>query len=232
MALNNNQKGFTLVELMLAMAFLSVLLLSIALVAVQSGRIYNRGIILSSINQAGRDISDTLRRDFLQANSQKVTNVIKLPDDANWTNARICLGSYSYVWNNPKYLDNPSLLGAGSMFKVDGKYINLVRVDDPDANLCRRSSSGSYANNQTSSKVSNLLKPIEEGGGSIGVHNLDVAKVSRDKSAENLYRITITLGTSRLSEIDRSSCKPPDEADSNLEFCSINKFDMIVRTNG
>ena len=35
-----------------------------------------------------------------------------------------------------------------------------------------------------------------------------------------------------MSEIRNSSCKAPTEDDSNFEFCAINKFEMIVRTNG
>ena len=100
-----DKKGFTLVELMLAMVFVSVLLLAIALTAIQSGRLYNRGTILRSINQAGRDISDNLRRDFLQANSQKINlgadpadmsgNIIEHKSASGKTGGRICLGYYS-----------------------------------------------------------------------------------------------------------------------------------------
>ena len=35
-----------------------------------------------------------------------------------------------------------------------------------------------------------------------------------------------------MSEIRDSSCKAPTEDDNNFEFCAINKFEMIVRTNG
>lgn len=65
--------GFTLIELMLAMAFVSVLLLAIATIAIQAGKLYNRGLTLKSINQSGREIGDILRRDFLQANAGKIS---------------------------------------------------------------------------------------------------------------------------------------------------------------
>ena len=66
--------GFTLVELMLAMAFVSVLLLSVAMVAVQAGKIYNRGTVMKTVNQSGRTISDVIRRDFLQSSATKIVN--------------------------------------------------------------------------------------------------------------------------------------------------------------
>lgn len=227
------KQGFTLIELMLAMTFISILLLSITMVGIQAGRMYSRGVVLRDVNQAGRDISDMFRRDFLQANAGKINITgLRVPNNENWTTGRLCLGAHSYVWNNPKYLDDPSLLGANRLFKVDGNPINLVRVVDADGGLCKRDGSGRYPETVDMAKSSNLLRPISSGDGSIGIHNVTLEKITSDSSREALYRLTFTLGTSKMSEIRNSSCKAPDETDSNFEFCAINKFEMIVRTNG
>ena len=66
-------KGFTIVELSLAMTFVSMLLLAIAMTAIQAGSLYNKGLVLESVNQAGRDIGDMLRRDFMQANAVRIS---------------------------------------------------------------------------------------------------------------------------------------------------------------
>lgn len=227
------KQGFTLIELMLAMTFISILLLSITMVGIQAGRMYSRGVVLRDVNQAGRDISDMFRRDFLQTNAGKINITgLRVPNNENWTTGRLCLGAHSYVWNNPKYLDDPSLLGANRLFKVDGNPINLVRVVDADGGLCKRDGSGRYPETVDMAKSSNLLRPISSGDGSIGIHNVTLEKITSDSSREALYRLTFTLGTSKMSEIRNSSCKAPDEAESNFEFCAINKFEMIVRTNG
>lgn len=231
--IRDDKQGFTLIELMLAMTFISILLLSITMVGIQAGRMYSRGVVLRDVNQAGRDISDTFRRDFLQANAGKINITgLRVPNNENWTTGRLCLGAHSYVWNNPKYLDDPSLLGANRLFKVDGNPINLVRVVDADGGLCKRDGSGRYPETVDMAKSSNLLRPISSGDGSIGIHNVTLEKITSDSSREALYRLTFTLGTSKMSEIRNSSCKAPDEAESNFEFCAINKFEMIVRTNG
>ncbi len=232
-----NRRGFTLIELMLAIAFISMLLLAIAAVGIQVGRIYTRGIVLRDVNQAGREISDTLRRDFLQANQRKiVTDAVRVPDNNNWVSGRMCLGSYSYVWNNPKHLDNPGMLGDSSLFRVDGRSVTMVRVVDPDGGLCKRSASGTYSNSETSTKVTHLLKPIQDGDGAIGIHGLSVKKVAPssavDNSEEALYRLVMTIGTSKMSELNHAGCRPPADGESNAEFCAINNFEMIVRTNG
>lgn len=227
------KQGFTLIELMLAMTFISILLLSITMVGIQAGRMYSRGVVLRDVNQAGRDISDMFRRDFLQANAGKINITgLRVPNNENWATGRLCLGAHSYVWNNPKYLDDPSLLGTNRLFKVDGNPINLVRVVDADGGLCKRDGSGRYPETVDMAKSSNLLRPISSGDGSIGIHNVTLEKITSDSSREALYRLTFTLGTSKMSEIRNSSCKAPDEAESNFEFCAINKFEMIVRTNG
>ena len=227
------RQGFTLIELMLAMTFISILLLSITMVGIQAGRMYSRGVVLRDVNQAGRDISDIFRRDFLQTDAGKINITgLRVPNNENWTTGRLCLGAHSYVWNNPKYLDDPSLLGANRLFKVDGNPINLVRVVDADGGLCKRDGSGRYPETVDMAKSSNLLRPISSGDGSIGIHNVTLEKITSDSSREALYRLTFTLGTSKMSEIRNSSCKAPDEAESNFEFCAINKFEMIVRTNG
>ena len=108
----------------------------------------------------------------------------------------------------------------------------LVRVVDADGGLCKRDGSGKYPETVDMAKSSNLLRPISSGDGSIGVHNVTLEKITSDNSREALYKLTFTLGTSKMSEIRNSSCKAPDETDSNFEFCAINKFEMIVRTNG
>ena len=70
--------GFTIIELTLAMAFISVLLISIVLVSIQAGKMYNRGIILRGVNQAGRDIDTVMRQDFLQTENPLIRNLVRV----------------------------------------------------------------------------------------------------------------------------------------------------------
>ena len=55
-------KGFTLIELMLSMTFISILLVAIAVTIIQISNVYNRGITLKEVNQAGRSLSNELQR--------------------------------------------------------------------------------------------------------------------------------------------------------------------------
>ncbi len=242
------KRGFTIVELTIAMAFISVLLLSIVMISIQAGKMYSRGIALRSVNQSGRSIDMVMRQDFLQTNSRQIS---KNSDDtliittnnimdgvSKPINRRFCLGSYSYIWNTPEVIDNGGGAYDESAVVLSEKPINFARVVDPNAILCEVDASGKYLNELDTfvDGVTHLLKmPDADGEVVLAVHSLQFLPVAViDDQPEALYRITMTIGTSKMSEINTAdqSCRPPAEGESNFEFCAINQFDTIVRTNG
>lgn len=242
------KRGFTIVELTIAMAFISVLLLSIVMISIQAGKMYSRGIALRSVNQSGRSIDMVMRQDFLQTNSRQIS---KNSDDtliittnnimdgvSKPINRRFCLGSYSYIWNTPEVIDNDGGAYDESAVVLSEKPINFARVVDPNAILCEVDASGKYLNELDTfvDGVTHLLKmPDADGEVVLAVHSLQFLPVAViDDQPEALYRITMTIGTSKMSEINTAdqSCRPPAEGESNFEFCAINQFDTIVRTNG
>ena len=238
------QYGFTLVELMLAMAFVSVLLLAIATIAIQAGKLYNRGLTLKSINQSGREISDSLRRDFLQANAGKISGnanlaVVMVQAGGADRSGRLCLGDYSYVWNVPKVVSGEVKSGAGIITEVGGPHsgrpINFARVIDPDGMLCQKNeTTGAYMSTVATDKVTHLLKPAGSNDVVLAIHQMKAARVAGDSGADSLYRLEFVLGTSQLEAVNTANgtCKPPADNSENLDFCAINSFEMIVRTNG
>ena len=182
------QYGFTLVELMLAMAFVSVLLLAIATIAIQAGKLYNRGLTLKSINQSGREISDSLRRDFLQANAGKISGnassaVVMVQAGGADRSGRLCLGDYSYVWNVPKVVSGEVKAGAGIITEVGGPHsgrpINFARVIDPDGMLCQKNeTTGAYMSTVATDKVTHLLKPAGSNDVVLAIHQMKAARVA------------------------------------------------------
>ena len=236
--------GFTLIELMLAMAFVSVLLLAIATIAIQAGKLYNRGLTLKSINQSGREISDSLRRDFLQANAGKISGnansaVVMVQAGGTDRSGRLCLGDYSYVWNVPKVVSGEVKAGAGIITEVGGPHsgrpINFARVIDPDGMLCQKNeTTGAYMSTVATDKVTHLLKPAGSNDVVLAIHQMKAARVAGDSGADSLYRLEFVLGTSQLEAVNTANgtCKPPADNSENLDFCAINSFEMIVRTNG
>ncbi|MEO7904731.1 MAG: hypothetical protein ABIR91_02990, partial [Candidatus Saccharimonadales bacterium] len=93
---HSTNKGFTIIELMLAMSFVAFLMLAIAMTTIQISNIYTRGITLREVNQAGRVVIDDLQRTV--GSSARFDVATKYNTQAN--GGRLCLGSFTYVWNN------------------------------------------------------------------------------------------------------------------------------------
>lgn len=230
--------GFTIVELMLAVSFLSVLLLAIATLAIQAGSVYQRGMTLRMLNQSGRELSDSLRRDFLQAKTDRIVpRVVDIRHGGSIIGGRICLGSYSYVWNTAQAID----AGAVELTTFSGGApVNMARVYDPGANFCELAADGSYEKTISPNQATQLLRSRQNPDDvTIALYDMSLQKVlqaTHTTAAEGLYRIRFTLGTGRAGETElietARTCKPPSNIDSNIEACAVNQFEMIVRTNG
>lgn len=237
-------RGFTLIELMLAMVFISVLLIAIIAITIQAGQMYDRGLTLKGINQAGRDIADTLRRDFLQANVGKMggtadESVVMVQAGGENRSGRFCLGDYSYVWNVPKVVAGEVSGSSGVITEVggsnSGRAINFARVVDPDGILCQRDIvTGAYISTVATDRITHLLKPAGSNDVVLAIHSLSVSRLTNDAGNDSLYRLRFTIGTSQLEAINTSdaTCKPPTDGSSNFNFCAINSFETIARTNG
>lgn len=65
-------KGFTLVELSLATAFVAILLLVIAYLILNISTIYQKGMAIKSINSAGRQIVDDLNRSIIASSARDI----------------------------------------------------------------------------------------------------------------------------------------------------------------
>lgn len=119
--MEEQKKGFTLIELMLAMAFLGTMLVAIAALVMRVTNIYQKGLSLRAVNTNGREIISDLTRTItsspthLKVNPEYSNNEITgknlkqalakyylSVEDASHTeqySGVFCTGSYSYIWN-------------------------------------------------------------------------------------------------------------------------------------
>ena len=125
-----NKGGFTLIELMFAMAFVAFLMIFIVTSIVQIMRIYNKGLAIRDINQSGRQLVEDMTRSLRYANA--------LQFSANGYQAasqRICTNGVTYAWN----IENAA--GINEINKYSGidasnPVIRFIRVDDKGGLLC------------------------------------------------------------------------------------------------
>lgn len=223
--------GFTIVELMLAMSFISVLLLAIAMTTIQISTIYNRGITLREVNQAGRAVSSDLQRSIASSTPFDVTP--KLDDSSETADSkyvvrdgggRLCLGNYTYAWNYGAALEGGQ--GAPAVFNTydDGQPVRFVKVADANGSLC--------ATPTASIVRANATDLISGGDRDLAVHSFTILKTAEDATiGQALYAVSMTIGTNDQAQLttNDASCRPPAEEIGAEEYCAVNTFDIIAR---
>lgn len=221
--MNRNKQGFTLIELMLAMTFVSALLLAIAMTVIQISNIYTRGLTLKEVNQAGRTISTELKRGI----SQSAPFAIPGPKYVarSW-GGRLCVGQYTYVWNYGSTLSDPGANGSNSnIYNNSASKIRFVKVSD---------SSGSYCSAPGTKSINSIgaIELLASGDRDLAIHSFTIANNSTDsKSNQSLYRVSYAIGTNDQVALmpGQTSCRAPTDLASDLNYCSINQFNIVVR---
>ena len=227
-----NQKGFTLIELTLAMGFVSALLLAIALTTIQIGNTYTRGITLKNVSQAGSSLASELQRSIDQSTPFDVT----LPNTNSYVvqksgnvliGGRLCIGQYSYIWNyglaniKPNLYDNPN----------SKTQLNFVKVFDPHSDYCKK-----IPPNNTYKPVdlNAAVELIDVGQSDLALQSFVINSAASDpRTNQQLYNIEFQLGSNDQNALTTDqagivSCKPPGVAGSDPARCSVNQFNIVA----
>ncbi len=216
-----HRRGFTLVELNLAMIFVAILLISVALLTIQVTRMYQKGVTIKTVNQVGREVTDQLRTDITEAT-----------DISSWVqgtgSGRICLGAVSYVYNTPTALDSANYLE-----KADGQPIYLARIIDPNAAWCEDGSGTSPVLTQLSAgdEFTELL--INDDTSPLAVHQMALESYSPTGTSvisQRLQHLSMQIGTNEADTIDGGQCRPPTASEANFDYCFVAEFETIIRS--
>ena len=242
-----HSKGFTIIELVLAMTLISLLLLGIAMTIVQIANIYNHGMIAKEVNQTSRSLGDELTS-ALRTNGSFSTDVTahRYVGGKEW-GGRLCVGQYSYIWNygtalkslNPnrnKFLTltaSNSGLNRGAVSGASTYEISFVKIPDGGGAYCTPGGSGAYPDVDPTKAVE-LLKT---GNHSLALHAFSVLSTptAQDSlSSQQLYHFSYTIGTSDLAALNdnQTKCKEPSEAGSDPNYCSVEQFTLVLRAVG
>jgi hypothetical protein len=239
--------GFTLIELMLAMTFVSILLIAIALLTIYVSNLYTRGITLRQVNEAGLAVSSDLERTIQDSAVFDITpgkaNFIVQKDGVDDAGGRLCLGKYSYAWNFgkviTKYPSNLASLPNYFIKKPDlvtpvGPVVRFVKIVDFNKDLCRPTNPAQVAlglpaayggiDNDPKSTVELLAS---------GDRDLALQAFSlKGSSQKKLYSISLTISTNDQTAIDTATgqCRPPASSQGDPDYCAVNNFDIVART--
>jgi prepilin-type N-terminal cleavage/methylation domain-containing protein len=118
-----HSKGFTLVELMLAMAFFGSVLLISTSVFLQMLGTYNKGIAVKDMNQFGRMLSDSITRVSNSQGGLTYFGDASQPWFLTYPLRCAKVGRDMYLWS---YASDTSSTAAA--YKVGGEPVNMVRL--------------------------------------------------------------------------------------------------------
>lgn len=218
--MTRRKQGFTLVELMLAMAFIAILLLAIAMLTMQISTVYNKGLTLRAVNEAGQLISSDMQRTLNTSTPQKI---VRIPDQysPDPTGARVCLDSVVYAWNYGKYLNDSAPFNTYADGRKDP--VRLVKFPSAGVDYCTRSG-GAYP--KLPSQTRNLLLG---GDVNLALHKLTIDEVEIDgDDTQRIYVISMIIGTSEASIIEGNGCRAPKSLVDD-EYCAVNEFTFTAR---
>lgn len=219
--------GFTMIEMMLAMAFVAFLMVAIALTTIFVSQTYQRGITLGQVNEAGRTIMTDMQQSIGQA---RVGQLSKWPTAFNSRVdvGAVCLGGVSYVWNSGKKL---AASGAVTYDGGDrnGQPVRLAKVNDPNRAVCTEG--------VTSIDTDQSVELLGGADRNLAIQLLDVRQLQAT-SNQSLYGVEFIIGTNDRAALANNGtiadvgCRPPSEASSNLNYCAVNRFSFLVRAGG
>lgn len=216
-------KAFTAVELIIALAFISSLLLVIALTVLQMSNLYNRGLTIKAVSQAGTTVSDNLK-DSIQAAMPFSVATDSQMYIRNDDGGRLCLNNYSYIWNYGKSL-NSKIDTPNKYTPESSNKIRLVKVRDPGGTYCVSPSSPV--------STTDAIDLLASGDRNLAVHSFSIISESTayDKlTLSRLYTINLRIGTNNPENLleDYTKCKEPGQIGSDLSYCYVEVFTFAV----
>lgn len=198
-------QGFTLIELMIALAFVAFILIFATTAVIQVMQTYNKGVAVKQINQAGRTTLEDMTR-FLRMADPGVVNTLAIGSN------RVCLGGVSYVWN----LYNTPAASANRY--SDGSSLTLTRVNDAANAMCTLSG-GSYPAVPKAQATDILASNVW----------VMALSVSQPSVAAPLVSITVRLAVANDPAISAGQCAVGGTAG---QFCATSDFSTTVMSGG
>jgi type II secretory pathway pseudopilin PulG len=238
---NRSDSGFTIVELLMAMAFVSVLLVVITLTVIQISNTYNKGLTMRAVDQAGRAISADIRQTLSQGQPIDVASTGHLcrqtanggctQNTGDVEAGRLCTGQYSYIWNLGTSINSTN---PPNIYKVNKtNRIHFIRVRDGGSQYCA-APDAPIDDSPTGGDPREFLNGEEA---DLVVQSFNIKEMIRDDAiGQALYNVTLEVGTNgdgtinnpHIDSID-ASCKPPSDDSALVDFCAVNRFDFTVQ---
>ena len=200
------QKGFTLVELILAMAFFSFILLFVIVGFVQINRSYTRGITTKEVQNTARELMENICLAIRNSEANSIETFNTVPG-----RLRLCAGTTRFGWN---------MADAGGNFtsEVYGDTGGIISISRTSTGACQ----DPIALNASGGNGTQSLVPDN-----IVVQYLEVRRLG----TSNSYTVELVISTDgRANPLDFSTFGPNATCDIQTgdQFCDVARLETVV----
>lgn len=202
----SKKSGFTITELMFAMAFVAGLLIVLLVSVIQITQTYNKGITLKRVNQSGRTLGSELQRVFQRSDPNSI-------NDSRQDDGRLCLGGYSFIWNIPGETDNV-------YDDADSTPVGFARYRDPGATMCPPGSN--------TPEVPVGEDTVELIGDGLVMRQPTQYTYITGEGDKAMVGMRYTISTPTADLIENSRCS----GEKGGDFCALNTFNVTVYAKG
>lgn len=221
---------------MLAMSFISVLLIAIAMTVIQISNIYNHGLTVKDLNQSSRSISTELQRSIAGAAPFSIATGTGNHFIVKAWGGRLCTAQYSYIWNYGANLSNAVATNNYSNNNLNvysttpSTLIRFVKIPDSNAAYCIPNVAGKYPDVD----ITKATELLNVGDHSLVIHSFTVSSAAAaidTKTNERLYMISFTIGTNDQNALvsGAQSCKTASVSGADPAYCAVQQFTLVVR---
>lgn len=212
--LRQDSRGFTIIELLIATAVFSVILLGVTLAIMQISRTYYKGVITTNTQNTTRQIMDTLS----QAVQFSGDTIVPTPDEATaqpvGTNLAFCIGNkkFSYVLGRALYDSGP--------YDGTNKRMPHVLVEQSSAADC----GGTPIPYDLGTE--GALPP---GMRELMNSNMRLTDLRVFSIGDNMYRITVRVAHGDADLFDNAdSASARCKGDAGSRFCAVSELSTVV----
>ncbi len=235
-----NKKGFTIIELMLAMTAVSLLMLSIATLTIFMKDIMVKGNTYRELNAASRNINNSLSRSFNSISLSGWDGQMRAAATAGpvyyvktGQAGAFCTGSFSYLWNDDLVLKISTAVAPirYSGAATNDKSIRFIKVADSSMQYCDPATRNTAW--ITVPRDSSVSEVLSSGETNMMLYDINFALIASDNdTGQSLVNISYILGTGSDAAQQITATGGTCTPNSDENYCAINNFNVTVRTIG
>ena len=252
-------RGFTLIELSLALAFISALMVVVTIITIHISTTYHKGLVIRSINSTGRSLVDDFSRTIAAAPTRSLADICRAEYASDRTQMQKCLDDNARIYVYQQNYGSVRLKSTGAVLHnvpLNGVFCTgrhsyiwntgyALNDDDYEILSGSRANYDAFVNGDRVDKNDFKLLKVEDNNRDLCyqhtyMRTYDFVIFPPTQHAVTLhsfYSGTFVLGTERGS-IDITGigefCKAPpsDGLSTDFTYCAINKFNFAARSTG